>query len=1314
MKINRTNIIEELFQFSQLGNGVIIGKPGIGKSYSIAELAEKLAYKKIPSVILPLDTILDGSDISIETEIESNGDWISYLNKIKLPEGEKAVLIFDAFDAARDEELKKKILIQIKKAISKLQKWNVIVSVRTYDATKSPQLLRLFGKENYNSEISCRHFEIPDLTDQELDSAFKGNTALEKLYKAADVELKLILKIPFFLRLLEIVQENANSSDIEEIKVIKSETELLNKYWDTKVTNTNNSYKKEVLLEKLAMKLVKNNSLSCLKEEFLNDEYTFKELRSDDVISEVGIGNRSVAFSHNILFDYMVGRLVIPTEPEKLFDFINKDKSRPFFLRPSFIFYFTNLWYNHRNSFWENYNYFEKQSDSSILLFKRLIPTSVIANEFESIKDLEPILGNNKIIQQLLQSIRFLSKTNLVKRDIELLYELSDQLDISFLWDYAFVFDKILLDDSINKLEKVGVISRKFLSYILVKQKTNIKRNQSLDRLGSTRGVDFISKTFNSNIDESILVLREVLDLLEDPNFDIWYFSSLSDSIRYFLKDAPEFVAEVYSRIFNHTELSNEKTNMGTVTLSLISNRRQDFDMCYYRLDEMYPSFISTAPEIAIETGLKIVNNYIKKDKLHLSHENKEDLKKVNINEISSFFLPDFSSMWHNSLTYNKPAQLAEKIINYFKELIVEGKIDKLKHYITIYISHSVVGFTWKKLIELGNQYPEIFKDYLYQLALNKIILTSSDTTYEIGVSLQYIYPLLNDFERETVVNSILDLKENVEETEKKYSQRMVNRLINCLPNRLIVNEEAIQIIKSLDPVKNEPTYKSSWSSEPYTTDKWLKEQGVDLEKIENQQIYTLLSKLQAFNNARMNDSPLRDEFLELLPVANDLYYLIKSSTYKKELEFSALKEVFQFYSIITRKPLQIEEVDYERAKEAIQFGLNYISKHDQSFDETRSPSSGYSPTPRIEASNALMGLFSFKKENSIYKNIKDSVIDSNPIVRFNVLKNIALLWEFKPNEYWDIVFDSLAHETHSFTIAMVLNNVYRKDIISDEERVVDAIKIAGKRINEFKKKDSFTEAYAGLLLFLLDNKKNKTARDIIYNHFDSTAFIQTLIFRLFDFIDPKYTDNDYTKETTRVELIQLFRDVAIHNLKNLKKDDPTKFHIEDSPERDRLLLVDFIVKRIYFGLHINPNLNRNNLIPSEINKRAFYDRIKPILIDLVENSIEIGEGIMVAHTAHYLIQTLNGVIKFYPEEARSILDMTSKITKLSSNTGYTFDPSSIKEIVSLTEILFADHKGLLKDQESLSQLISILDIYVKSGWTQALELLWKLDEAFK
>ncbi|MFC0877448.1 hypothetical protein ACE01N_12680 [Saccharicrinis sp. FJH2] len=1314
MKIDRSHIIERLFQFSQEGNGVIIGKPGIGKSYSIAELAEILVNKNIPVVILPIDTILDGTDSSIESEIESNGNWISYLDKIKLSEGEKAVLVFDAYDAARDEKLKKEILIQIKKAISKLHKWNVLVSVRTYDATKSPQLLRLFGNQNVGNGLSCRYFEIPDLTDSELDSVFKDNPTLEKLYQTADIELKRILKIPFFLRLLEIVEENASSSELEEIKLIKSETELLNKYWNSKITNTDDSYKKEAFLKSLAEQLVENKSLSCKKEQFLSDEETFKKLRSDDLISEVGVGERNIAFSHNILFDYMAGRLVIPIEPKELLNFITEDKSRPFFLRPSFIFYFTNLWYQYRDSFWKNYDYLGKESDSNILLFKRLIPTSVIANEYDSIKDIEPVFRDHDIIQQLLQSIRFLSNRKIEQKDIELLYNLSNQLDVHFLWDYAFIFERILLNESVNDIEKFGLISRRFLAYILEEQKKQAERNQSLDRLGSTRGVEFVSKTFKSNPEESIKLFREVLNLLKEPNFEIWYFSSLSDDLEYFVADAPEFVAEIYQRIFFHSETSDAKTNMGTVTLNLVSNRRQDFDMCYYRLVELFPKFLSASPSIAIETGISIVNMYVKQDKLYVINENYESLNEVNIKNLSSHFLPDLSSMWHDSLAYNKPAQLIEKIIDFFILLANENKVTELTQYLDVYVSNAIVGFIWKKLLEFANEYPKLLCSYLYELLLNPIILTSSDTTYESGISINKIFPLLKVEQREKLEETILKLLNEKGEEGKKYAENKVNRLLNCIPKELLESEDAINIVEHSAPIRNEPTFKTSWSSEPYTTDKWLKDQGVDLEKEKNKQIYDLISELQPFNSQRMNDSPSRGDFIKLLPIANELFELTKNGGYEKDLEFSSFKEVFQFYSIITRNASQIEETDYQQAWEAIQFGLEYISEYDESFDESNSPSSGYSPTPRIEASNALIGLFSFKNEDSIYENIKAAVKDSNPVVRFNVLKNIALLWESKPEGYWEIVLERLQNETDSFTIATVLNNVYRKKIINEEERVINVIEIAATRIKEFKKRDSFTKTYSGLLLFLLDNKKNKVAQKILYDNLNSTDFIQTLVSRLFDFIDPKYTDNDYTVESTRKELIQLFKDAAFENIKMLKNDDPSKFSIEDSPERDRLFLIDFIIQRIYFGLHINERIDKNDLRPNQKNKRAFYDRIKPILTDIVDNSKEIGGGIMVAHTAHYLVQTLNGVIRFYPEEAQSILDMASKITELSYKTGYTFDPSSITEIVSLTEVLLADHKELLRDDKSLNQLVSILYLYVQSGWTEALELLWKLDEAFK
>lgn len=1321
MIINRSDMIDQLINFSQDGNGVIIGKPGIGKSYSIAELAIKLAALEIPSVILPIDILPDGTNTSIESFIECKGDWIEYLDEIKLAsDTHKAVLIFDAFDSARDEELRKQILKQIGNSILRLKKWNVLVSVRTYDATKSPQLLKLFGSQNYDSAVFCRNFEISELTNDELESAFETEAAIGQLYMEANNEFKSFLRTPYFLKLLGIVLKDIHANELEKIKLIKSEIELLEMYWEKKVTNTENSYKKEICLSLIANKLVMNRRLNYLKADLLNDLDTFTELRSDNLIEEVGIGQRYVSFSHNILFDYVISRLIIPDDKEKLLEFIILDKSRPFFLRPSFIYHFTTLWHYRRELFWANYNFLDDKKEIHLLLFRRLILTSVIANEFTDVGDLEPIYKSKKHIQQLLQSIRFLFNKNLRKRNLKFLYELSAELDLDLMWDYAFVFESILQSEEITESEsfiKCGIISRRFLYFILENRKKEVAQRQMLDRIGSTKGVEFVSKTFISNIEESKSLFLEILNFLNEPRFEIWYFTSLSDDIKLFDQADPNFVSEIYLRIYSHQELSGEKTNMGTVILNLTSNRRQDFEMCHYRLGQFFPTFLLNSPEIAIETGLKIVNEFVKRDKLHMIDSSKLNYFDIKIKNKSSLLLADLSSIWHESMSSRNETQLVETIVSFFKKMAQENSVNKLIAYIDIYISYAIVGYTWKKLLEFLNDYPELMKEYLYELATNQTILESAETTYEIGISINKVFKFLDLGQQvylEKAIMKLVDI-ESESESENNFRKRKVNRLLNCIPHNLITTPEAILFLENAEVIQNEPTFKSTWSSVPYTTDIWLEEQGVDLKDDENHDFYNLVSQLESFNHQFINGSPNRIDFVELLPIASSLFYLtIGEKKWKEELEDSAIKEISKFYSIIVRNSSQIDEEDYKIAKKAILFGLDYNSKYDKSFNDSSSPSSGYSPTPRIEASSGLIGLFCYKNEDDILEKIKNVAKDSNPIVRFSVLRNVAFLWSQNPIEYWEIVFDRLINEKDSFTLATVVNGIYQEKIISDEKNVDKSIQIASTRISEFGKRDSFTEMYVTVLLYLF-NRGNKIAEKIIYKNIANVDFTQTLVFKLFNFIDPKFVDNDYTLVNTKKELIQLFQDIAFNNIELLKNVNIDKFSDEKSLERERLFLIDFIIQRIYFGLNINERIGKkSDLKPSDINKMAFYERVKPIIVKIVVDSKEIGGGVMVAHTAHYLIETFNGVIKFYPKEAEFILDMTAQITLMAFKVGYSFDPSSIKEIVNLTEILFADHKDLLRIEKCMDQLISILNIYVECGWQQALELLWRIDEAFK
>lgn len=101
----------------------------------------------------------------------------------------------------------------------------------------------------------------------------------------------------------------------------------------------------------------------------------------------------------------------------------------------------------------------------------------------------------------------------------------------------------------------------------------------------------------------------------------------------------------------------------------------------------------------------------------------------------------------------------------------------------------------------------------------------------------------------------------------------------------------------------------------------------------------------------------------------------------------------------------------------------------------------------------------------------------------------------------------------------------------------------------------------------------------------------------------------------------------------------------------------------------------------------------------------------MQGHSAHYFIEIMGEALRFDP---RFSLATTSEITAMAAGTNYTFDHSAIREVIKYTERLLADHKSMLTEPEAFAQITSLLNIYVRSGWPEALDLLWKLDEIFR
>jgi hypothetical protein len=92
-------------------------------------------------------------------------------------------------------------------------------------------------------------------------------------------------------------------------------------------------------------------------------------------------------------------------------------------------------------------------------------------------------------------------------------------------------------------------------------------------------------------------------------------------------------------------------------------------------------------------------------------------------------------------------------------------------------------------------------------------------------------------------------------------------------------------------------------------------------------------------------------------------------------------------------------------------------------------------------------------------------------------------------------------------------------------------------------------------------------------------------------------------------------------------------------------------------------------------------------------------------------MQLLNGVLRY---DSKGVLNLAAGVAQSSESTGYTLDPFATTEVVKLVEAVLADYRYDFREGDALLDLMNLLDIFAKTGDTQALALVWRLDEVFR
>jgi hypothetical protein len=1327
MKINRPDLISELEAFALKGNGVVIGAPGIGKSYTLAELRENLKKSGILHLILPVERLGTASNDDLKAVLKRDGDFVTLLRAAVANTKAPAILIFDGFDAARGENERAGIFNLIRRAVTELRgQWNTIVSVRTFDAKKSQQLLELFPSEN-EPAASCRQFFIPPLRPKELEQAFGQVPDLKEIYSHGTQEFRALLTVPFNLWLIErVLQAGAKSNEFSQVT---SEVQLLEMYWKYRVLKANRPEDREYLLEKATRTMVESHTLTIRRENVYRPEAreAWEQLLSAEIFTEIVEQNVRIAFTHNILFDYSVSVYLLESDPVKLAAFVAKEPARPLFLRPSLVYHFTRLWHFNRAAFWQMFWGVVSRREIHLRQIIRLVLPAVIVNEAQTTNDLNPLLEQLakkesiafEAVAFLLQAVRFLqpSKQELWASFLQII---GQHLDYRFAWDAGIIATGIIdakSGVSDKSVAACGDFGRSLLRWAWDSRKDEDKRPW-LERLTGLVAIPLVAKTYATNIQGGRPLFEKILQVVGEPNFPIDCIYRLTNEVARLIPHDPNLVGLIYEKVFGYEETSQEQTHMGGHVLPMISNRRQDYGMCHFILIRTFPTFLTKQTFPALRSGLKAVQAFVIQDHvLRYLRDGKtfEDLMlQFQFRGGTANYVEDNSVIWDETSYPDRELQIADEIFNWLSDAAKNNRTADIEGFLETFKANSNLAFLWSRLLAVAATHPAMLGQHLWELAKAKPIIEGKDTLRAVGQFLERGIEFFSKEQRQEIEQTIIDLPKNANEESKEVLEKRLNYLIGWIPTALLVTQEAIAIRSTLEkesklPSK-EPLFKVTSSFKSYSEEDFFREQGAKPDLPANKRIQELYKPLKEWSEKGKEESQV-DGLLQNAVTLNDV--LAKDggadeaiiNTAWTHLAAFASDAIVKTKSANTNTFLELRKIVLGAAKHPIPV---FNSKYDSDWNHA-----SWSPAPRNDAAQALPWMAHFGEDKEVLTAIQELAGDPVPSVRFLLACELWRMVEHNSGLMWATLDEYGEKETNATVLQGVTVSLWQL-IRYDKER---SLKLIEKLLNrEDEESDDEVKARGSLVSMVVDYavaENNEWARETIAswrnNSFGLTATLAVAGRRLIAYIVPNVVEIQFERAR---ELLIMHLDMAAKALTELRnnKDIPKEeFQIK---WKQLYGIIDEAVMRIYFAADIDSNLRQQkNIQLNDEARKQFFIRALPVLEKILEFGKQPEIGMLLAPTAHHFMELLNGVLRYDPP---LVLRMAAEVVSCSKRFNYNLDSMAMGEIVKLVESILADYRDKVQDEVSITNLLELLDAFVEVGWPEALTLVWRLDEIYR
>lgn len=1357
VKLNRA-ANHELRRLAEEISLLVIGEPGAGKSVVLHDLTQILTEEHRDVVFLSVDRLPVVSLGSLRSELGLHDGLVEVLkNWLGIEVG---FLIIDGLDAARGSGASHVFHELIRDLSEIAERWRVIASVRQYDLRCSPTLQQLFkGTASTTFRDSdfpdVKHLKVPLLSDDELSQVKSQSPVLSEVIEHAPEGLLRLIRVPFNLRLIgDLISCGVAAADLARSQ---SQLDLLERYWKERISRGDKQDDvREAVLRAVCEKMVKRRELRTDRPLHQNTggAAALDDLLSAEVLTEWRPAATSpperyvLGFSHNILFDYAVARLLLRGTPSELIERLEREPDLTIAIRPSLKMHFQHLWGfgGNRETYWESV--FGILANDSIPEIGKLIGPVVAAESARNLSDLEPMCAALEDAAPLKRGAAEQALRHIVGSILAL-----PSGDVALMSPRAGLWCEFVERVTRNLRSPIAYAVRPLISAISEHADSLLSERRSALGTAARRLLEFawsldsydqmlvisalqaVCRTVSSNVAESVCLLRCCLTpehLGEHGHEEMPWIAREAD---WLILQAPEFVEELYTRAFAYEEQSGDPTALGSSRiLPLTSNRRQDYEMALFALAQKFGNFLSNAPLHATRALIDVMDSYV--ERRHNLQRSAEEEESFDFRGRQARYQTDYSEIWDNGSTYrnDEPLKMLGAFEQFLERLAQNDAPTELREVIGTMIERCVLAVFWRRLLLLGARYPDSIGREIRPLVWASPILLGRDTRRAAGEFLKVIFPQLDESDRRTIEQLIQSLPNSVSENHYAETTIISNRLLGCLNRNGLVTDEAKRLLcelRTTDAIPPDESVSLQLGFVPmaFGEEEQLADQGVQVDAEPNVEIRKLEQPVSEFVSRHSNTPPDQQEVAFILPALQKLHTALAdadaSGVHPRQRDYALGYLVAACASIAASDELTISETASDFVREV----LLESSRHPEPvYDPEEAIHFDEHPTwggnqPRTEAA---AGLTSLGKHGSY---ITDDVLeaitrlstDSAPEVRFQIARRLTNYHETKRDFMWDRVEHFSRYEESrgvlQFLVACTLMPLGRVD----PSRVANLALAILDRIQEGPGAQKVRGSCVSLLTALHVWRNVPAAENLLVQMTSNPAkwadelgsvlseLRAALTFGPTDHLEPQ-------AEETRARAFDLLMRIATSSSDSLSLLE-AKYagkQLSDLAAEDREVarilarLADHIGNEIYFasGAYARAegtSRDETKQISVEQMHRFYREssRVLELLADLGFPSL-----------AHRLLETLETLIGFDP---KGVFLLIGRVLKGGQRGGYQYESLAVNLLVKLFERYLTEYRSLLqKDADCRNALIESLDIFVRAGWPSARRLTGRLEEIFR